>query len=435
MPKRYTKQADSGEGGINLIADRVREMGFIWHPRRIDHGIDGEIELVNAERQPLNRVLLVQSKAQRRFPGETERSFHYVCEPDDLDYWLEANVPVILVCSHPDSREAWWASITSVFRDPARRRTRQVDFDKERDRFDSSAAQALLDQGVSPAESLYIPSRMKPEVLTTNLLRVERFPPTIWATPAIVADNREAGAALRRHEIYAVDWAVLDGTLFSFRRTDGGDFRTIVDGRAEALNTTEWSQAKAPDTVRNFVRVLNQTLAESMHHELRRHPRRHYLYFRPTDDLGARRVTTGKSRTGRVVFQAYRHPKEPGTVQYYRHHALDHHFVRLDGQWFLELNPTYHFTSDGFLDLPWSTELVKGMKRRERNAAVKGLVDMWARYLGADNLFVNEEDRPLRFGALETFTVDQGIDERTWKRPSPAPRTVTDTALPLFEAS
>ncbi len=64
MTKSYTSQAQIGEQGVGLVAQLVTEMGLIWHPRRIDHGIDGEVELVDVvSRSPLNRFILVQSKA------------------------------------------------------------------------------------------------------------------------------------------------------------------------------------------------------------------------------------------------------------------------------------------------------------------------------------------------------------------------------------
>jgi hypothetical protein len=84
MAKTFTKQAESGEAGIALIHRRVSDMGFIWQDRRVDHGIDGEIELVDRDRRPLNRALWVQSKARQRFPGEDESGFHYVCDPADV---------------------------------------------------------------------------------------------------------------------------------------------------------------------------------------------------------------------------------------------------------------------------------------------------------------------------------------------------------------
>ena len=45
--KKVTPQTLAGEGGVAIIARRVNEMGYLWHDRRVDHGIDGEIELVS----------------------------------------------------------------------------------------------------------------------------------------------------------------------------------------------------------------------------------------------------------------------------------------------------------------------------------------------------------------------------------------------------
>ncbi len=437
MAKTYTKQSESGEGGMALIDQRVVAMGFIWHPRRTDHGIDGEIELVDRDqRRPLNRTISVQSKARQRFPGETDETFHYVCDPDDVAYWTEGNVPVVLVCSHPKTGEAWWAPVTEILKDPDRRRSRRIDFDKQRDRLDETAASALLDLAAPASDGLYVPSPHRPEQLTSNLLMVERLPDTIWAAPATVAGNSEAWEVLRRHGVFAADWMILDRTVFSFRRPDEELFFHIVDGTAEAIDTSEWADAKSSDAYRNFVRLLNQTLAEMHHRELRRHPKRHYLYFRPTEDLSERRLSTGKSKNGRVVFRAYPDEGDPANARHFRHHAIDHQFVRLGGRWFIELNPTYHFTTDGYRDLPWGAELVKGMKRREKNDAVRALVAVWARYLrGADDLFSNQDDALIRFGELETFDVDRGVDERAWQRTPSATAADSNEDATLFEAS
>lgn len=432
MPKTYTKQAESGEAGIALIHRLVNNMGFIWHPRQVDHGIDGEIELVDlAERRPLNRTIWVQSKVARRFPGENDERFHFVCDPADVAYWGEANVPVILVCSHPDSNEAWWLPVSELFGDAMTRARRRVDFDKRRDRFDLSAAAALLDLGVPKSDSLHVQSIPYPERLFSNLLRVKRLPRTIWAAPAIVSGNREARDLLRQRRMLSSDWMVLERTVYSFRRTDQEPLSHIADGVPEAIETAEWTESKSADTQRRLVRLLNFTLAEMHHETLRRHPKRRYLYFRPTDDLLPRRMSTGKSKSGRVVFQAYPTADYPDGAKHFRHHALEHRFVRLDGEWFLELSPTYHFTLDGYRDLPWGSEYVKGMKRRERNNAVRSLVEAWARLLSPDpNLFGDHERGPIQFGQLEVLEIDSGINDAAWDSED---GTAPENMSPLFD--
>ena len=86
--KTVTKSTMIGEGGIALISARCLEMGFIFHPRRVDHGIDGHIDLRRRRGRGalLNQVPLVQSKAKdRRFAFEDESTpSGYLCDQRDL---------------------------------------------------------------------------------------------------------------------------------------------------------------------------------------------------------------------------------------------------------------------------------------------------------------------------------------------------------------
>ena len=134
--KKIDKSAHIGDGAIALIHQRVHEMGFVWHERKTDAGIDGEIELRNpVTGEVANRVLFVQSKGKGlRFPGENESTFHFLCSDADIDYWMSAPVPVLLVCSHPEAGEAWWMHVQEWFADPAHRASGRIDFDKNTQR-------------------------------------------------------------------------------------------------------------------------------------------------------------------------------------------------------------------------------------------------------------------------------------------------------------
>jgi tetratricopeptide (TPR) repeat protein len=144
--KKVSRQTLIGEAGIALIHTRVTEMGFLFHARRVDHGVDGHIDLVDpSSSEVLNLVLLVQSKASTLpFTAETYTSFRYTCDERDLNYWLRGNAPVILVLSHPEQGEAWWVDVRTEFADPQRRAARTVTVDKRRQVFDVSAASELL---------------------------------------------------------------------------------------------------------------------------------------------------------------------------------------------------------------------------------------------------------------------------------------------------
>src|SRR5258708_28164611 len=117
-------------------------MGYLFPPGRVDHGIVGHIDLVVPSTGALlNLTLLVQSKASEHpFPGENDRTFHYVCDPRDLELWLAGNAPVVLVFSHPDENAAWWVEVKQAFPDATARASRTVNIDKTTQAFDKSAA-------------------------------------------------------------------------------------------------------------------------------------------------------------------------------------------------------------------------------------------------------------------------------------------------------
>jgi len=109
-------------------------------------------------------------------------------------------------------------------------------------------------------------------------------------------------------------------------------------------------------------------------------------------------------------------------VKYCRHYAAGLYFRRWSDRWYLEINPTYHFTIDGRRDSLYDSEYVKKIKGMERNGAVYQLVRAWADYLqGEDTLFANRDERII-FGDLLTLDADAAIDERAWiPPPEPMP--------------
>lgn len=67
--------------------------------------------------------------------------------------------------------------------------------------------------------------------------------------------------------------------------------------------------------------------------------------------------------------------------------------------------------------------MLSGIKRRDRNDAVRRWVDTWARYLrGSDStMSLLPQERPIRFGPLREFEVEHGIDDRAWAKPRSTP--------------
>jgi hypothetical protein len=440
VPKQYTVNEQTERLGIALCDRIVTEMGHIWHEKKVDHGIDGEIELVDpASRGALNRVLWVQSKAQKadnKFLRENDRSFAYRCRAVDIEYWLSGTAPVLLVCSHPDTGDAWFKDVRAAFADPARRRERMVDFDKQADRFDASIAAKLLGLGVPAETGIYLRPPPRAETLTTNLLHVEHLAEAAYFAPTKARGRGDAMARLvRGGHTPASDIVLKDGLVYSFRRLDEPPLDALADGPPDRLAVDELATSKSEDDQRLLVWLMNGTLRELTHRDLRFHPERHYLYFRATSDLRERKVKAGPHARGRVVFRRYAPPDGATWTAYYRHLALDARFISLDVDWYLALNPTYHFTSDGREDCSFAGLLTKGIKQQEGHEAVRSTVKFWAHYLTASpSLFSGPPDSRLRFGRLATVDVAEGIDDAAWKprRGDAAPDCEADD-LRLFE--
>ncbi|MEP7136073.1 MAG: hypothetical protein ABI904_14175 [Chloroflexota bacterium] len=91
------------------------------------------------------------------------------------------------------------------------------------------------------------------------------------------------------------------------------------------------------------------------------------------------------------------------------------YFLRLENRWFLEITLNYHFTKNGFDDYPYRDELLKGIKRLERNPAVVGQLLIWADFLNRPMKTLFDHEYPfLSFGNLEKVDVHAGIPDNVW---------------------
>jgi hypothetical protein len=433
MAKQYSRSQQIGDEGHTFAARIVTALGQTWHDRRVDHGIDGEIELIDpATRQPLNRLVLVQSKASNSpFPGETDAGFHFLISNDDIAYWTNGTNPVIVVCSHPLADEIWWAPATRASPPGPGGKSWKIEFDKSTDRLDRNAVPALLtldrrwETRPSPV------SIQRSERLVTNLLALVETPPSIYVAPTWLTDARQLGPELRKRGYHRSDWLLRDRTIFSFTDPKSSALGSFVEGGIETIDAEEWSESKDTETTNRFVDLLRQTLREQEHQSLAVHGKQRYFYFRATRDLSDRRIATNSKSKGRTVFAGYENKRKPGEIAEYRHFAAGISFVKTDEGWAAQLTPTYHYTFDGFRELPWAADRLSGMKQLERNSAVSGLVRFWAGYLGRPSS-LGEAQRPLVFGHLHSLDVGRGIDESTWRPAGTATGTNDSGQLELL---
>lgn len=416
--KKIDKSAHIGDAGIALIHMRVSAMGHVWHARGLDAGIDGMVELRDPGTGVVSNChLLVQSKASdRQFPSETPDKFHFIVDERDLNYWLQATLPVILVCSHPKANEAWWVHVQGYFADPARRADRRVDFAKATMAFDGDICDRRF-AVADPHGHAHTPiAEHRAETLVSNLLPVE-IPQEYWSYRSRAKDTGHAYALQRDSELeLPYDFVVKGGRLLAWSPVDGTALAKATEDGGTVVPSGELMEGDA-DNERLLVWMLNAALRHDVREDCVYHRKRQMLYFKATPGLRLRRLNTGGKHL-RTVFKGHPKKSDPGKMAYYKHSGLQWQFLNLNGEWFCTLTPDYFYSYDGRKESRYSASYLSGIKKLERNQAVLGETRMWAAFLRFEPNLLDERGRILDFGELEAFEVERGIDDESWRKDS-----------------
>ena len=419
--KKITNESLLGQKGINLIEECVLGMGFAWHPsnQAVEAGIDGHIELRNPDsEQALNLIVAVQSKARTELAGETADSFTFYCDQRDIDYWLQGNLPVILVVSRPDTREAFWANVKQYFSDPAARQSRKVVFSKASDRFDAAARSRLFDIARPRDSGLYLAPLPKAERLLPNLLKVIFRTGHVCFADTPFRDPKQVIDAFRRVGLHpGPDWVLHGGQVVSFQPLDQPPWPGVCDAASVGRRpTSSLADSADPDERRLLVRLLTRCLeAVCRGQDIRFDNRRDLFYFAATENLKKRTVSfkSVARESSRTVFEAYR-DKETSQVRFCRHLAFEGHFRLLGGDWYLEVTPTYRFTRDGRLPDRFAEDRLKGIKRLERHRAVLGQLLAWFAILTRTGDLFQAAYPHLAFERPAGLSLEAGIDDDAW---------------------
>lgn len=424
MSKKITNRSILGQQGINLVEEQVLAMGFAWHPtnQAVEAGIDGHIELRNLDtEQALNLVVAVQSKARTDLAGETDDGFTFYCDERDIQYWLQGNIPIVLVVSRPSTREAYWVNVKAYFADPAAKEAKKVVFDKKTDRFDASVRDRLFTMARSVDSGLYLAPFPKTEQLISNLLPVV-FPVShVSFGTTQCRDHKSVAKVFNARGLYpGLSWILHGGKVVTFEKLDEHPWSLVCgSGPVTRKSTAELATSEDPDEQHLFLRLLVRCLeAKCLEMDIMYDDRRELFFYADTDKLATKSISfkSQARQSSRTVFEAYR-DKETGKVRFCRHLAFEGYFRRIGDDWYLELTPTYKFTRDGRRPDRFGEDRLKGIKRLERNRAVFGQLLTWIDILtrSDDGLFSTSYPY-LSFSRPSSLPIHVGIDDDCWFR-------------------
>ena len=435
MAKQIHDNVFIGEDGIAIVQRVLYKMRYAWQATgKFDAGIDGYIELRDARnRSMLGAHLGAQVKARRQFTAETDESFEFLCEQEHIDYWMRSNIPVLLICVHPETDEAWFVCVTEYFLNPSIRAGRRVFFDKRTMRFDASIVDRLRELALPTDAGVPRRGLTGPETLLTNLLPLVEVSDTLWSAPTECQTSEQANARYALADgPRASDYLLRENQLYSLRDPGVCELARLCEAsRANSQPSTVWSASGDRDLEWRFADLLRRTLLQQLKPRIRWQPDRALFYFAPPFPLHSLKLVGPTGRRRAVVDVKWFTGRDgKRRVSHVRHQAFSPRFVRLEGQWYLQIEPDWYFSWNGTLEDRRADERLRFWKARERNNAVSGHLRLWEQILCEQSSGLDDHDTLLRFGPLRTERAPVGIDDKVWRPQKARPAAKRDKREP-----
>jgi hypothetical protein len=391
-------------------------MGFLWNPSTLDAGIDGYIEIRDPNTgEARNLIIAVQSKATATLGVGEEISF--ICKERDIEYWLQGNLPVIVVHVILDRKEAYWVSVKDYFKQSERRSARKIVFDPQKSKLQKGSATELLALARPSDSGLYFSPPPVHESLITNLLPVT-FPSKIhFAETSFRWYGALRNELKQKTEKYYNDFILAGKMILTFHDLREAPWKDVCDiGTAETFDTSEWAQSQDINRRNEFATLLGKCLRQLCYaRDCAYSDMQECFYINGARTLKPKRHAFKglKRNTSHTVFQGYSPDPVSGNFQYYKHAAFQSRFLPIGDAWYLEVSPTYYYSSDGKTSYRNYQALLKGIKRQEHNLSVLMNVIMWRDILATTGLLTDSYPF-LNVGDPIRFNLDVGIDDEAW---------------------
>ncbi|MCC6649135.1 MAG: hypothetical protein IT374_26645, partial [Polyangiaceae bacterium] len=279
------------------------------------------------------------------------------------------------------------------------------------------------------------------DTLFLNMARVAEYPPTIYVSSTDCTTAKQVWGRMRDGNTGFISnaWVFHSKCIYSFDDPSRGPLSKAVDvTNIEAHDAEEWSRSDNPDRRRLFVNLLGSALRDDLaifNVRFAADDRVFMFAGRLEEPARVHRYKNARVMSTMTVVQKYPHKTKDGReLTVLRHLAFDGRFRQVEGDWYLEISPTYRFTTDGRQKSWVHEQRLSGIKRIEGNRAVLSQVLAWSSVLSAPSPDGGPK-RHLRFDPVPSFEIEQpiGDDELTSIEvvdAAPAkPETVRDGAV------
>ncbi len=192
------------------------------------------------------------------------------------------------------------------------------------------------------------------DTLFLNMARVREYPQTIYVAPTDLATGKQVWGRMRDGTTGHITnaWVLHSKCIYSFDDPSRGPLSKVIDAtRIEAHDSDAWSRSDDADRRRLFVSLLGSALRDDLGIFSVRFAAddRVFMFMgRPEDPPRTHRYRNARVMSTMTVVQKYPYKAKDGREwTILRHLAFDARFRRVEGEWYLEISPTYRFTTDG----------------------------------------------------------------------------------------
>ncbi len=265
----------------------------------------------------------------------------------------------------------------------------------------------------------------EPIAITSNLQRV-RLPSSFWVAELALDDKAilerakvelaYKGKAKGRRSVVKMAlllqgittdaWAYHDNRLFAFHDMERTGVAAVIDvGTLEQLEVSELENSDEIDNVNILKQMLSAETRERLKaRRVRMHPKDGFFYFVPIEEGQSERKETwvGKKTAVRRVYELKHQKKDPSKVAHHKHQSFELSFITMDGDWYVQIVPSWFYSYDGIQQSNWHDDLLSQQKRLEHNSSVRNQVRFVAYFLASDSI---EGENTLRFESLLEFGV------------------------------
>lgn len=227
----------------------------------------------------------------------------------------------------------------------------------------------------------------KAAVTYSNLIPLISYPEDLYIAAATITKQQKAWAVLRTENTGQVpgSWVIRNGTFYSLTELPDSRLRWVIDeGSIEAHETCDWTNSEDQEEQSVFLNLIYNSLRDDLFKKGVRYRRKDNLfYFSGWPDDGPRKYRyRAHSQKSEMTVVSHRSTDGEGKSWLtLRHLAFKGRFRQVEDRWYLEVVPSYLFTTDGKYKHRFHEEQLKKIKRLEKNRSVISQVLLWAHLL------------------------------------------------------